>query len=214
MATSSSEDKKRVSIIVRSLHDPAYAALVANHIVKEEKYVAAEEGKSLVRPVGISKDIEVVYKGNTYSFTVARDRRNSLSVQELIAEVSRRVEYVNCIAFVLDKETIDDEESFKELELFDGYDSLQAQSISLLIITGCGRETSDKEKEGVIKRCSEKIRYQPVKGIIPVCFSNDDFRLSGPMKGIRQRMIDKDRDLLCDVICCQSDSLVPVKELR
>lgn len=213
MATSSSEDKKRVSVIVRSLHDPAYAALVANHIVKEERFVAAK-GKSLVRPVVMGKDIEVVYKDNTYSFTVAFDRQNSLSVQELIAEVSRRVEYVNCIVFVLDKETIDDEESFKELELFDGYDSLQAQSISLLVITGCGRETSDKEKEEIIKICSEKIQYQPVKGIIPVCFSNGDFRLSGPMKGIRQRMIDKDRNLLCDVICCQSDSLVPVKELR
>ena len=181
--------------------------IVANHIYRTEVF-NKDSGDN-------TEDKEksytfVEYKDETYSFNVLPIYNISL-----MEDVPRYVRDVNCIVFVVDAEKdmmdINDDWDNWDLICF----TEDAQSISLLVITGCDRLMSQEEREEIVETAKGLCgRYQMRKGILPVCFADDDFHLSGPMKIIRQRKIKEDEDSLHSILCAQCDNPVLAATLQ
>ena len=178
--------------------------IVANHIYRTEVFnkdsVDSTEDKE-------KSYTFVKYKEETYSFNVLPIYNISL-----MEDVPRYVRDVNCIVFVVDAEK-------DMMDINDNWDlrcfTEDAQSISLLVITGCDRLMSQEEREEIVETAKGLCgQYQMKKGILPVCFADDDFHLSGPMKIIRQRKIKEDEDSLHSILCAQCDNPVLAATLQ
>lgn len=203
--TASLEIKQRnVAVVQISASDDYYDLMfVANHIYRSE--VFTDSGDS-------TEDKEksytfVEYKDETYSFNVL-----PIYQMSLMKEVPRYISDVHCIVFVVAVEDLDPDDGEKaHINRFFKCFKEDAQSISLLVITDCDRLMSQEEK--IKKGKSLCGQYQMKKGILPVCFADDDFHLSGPMKIIRQRKIKEDEDRLHSILCTQCDIPVVAKNL-
>lgn len=177
--------------------------IVANHIYRTEVF---------------NKDSvdSTEYKEKSYTFVEYKDETYSFNVLpiydiSLMKDVPRYVRDVNCIVFVVDAKKDMDIDEYLDLTYF----TKAAQSISLLVITGCDRLMSQEEREKIVETAKGLCgQYQMKKGILPVCFTDDDFHLSGPMKIIRQRKIKEDEDSLHSILCAQCDNPVLAKNLK
>ena len=199
--TASLETKKQRNVAVVQLAQ-GDLRVVANHIYRSE--VFKDSGDS-------TEDNEksytfVEYKDETYSFNVLPIYNISL-----VEDVPRYVRDVNCIVFVVDAEKDMDIDEYWNLKCF----TEAAQSISLLVIAGCDRLMSQEEREEIVETAKGLCgQYQMKKGILPVCFADDDFHLSGPMKIIRQRKIKEDENSLHSILCAQCDNPVLAMNLK
>ena len=193
--------------------------IVANHIVKEEgEFGLRNSMMTIYTSAEVLFDYEVTRNDETYSFNIGYVRQgreieindNGL-INILAREIPRYVVGLHLVIFVTScTKSIPVTKSI--IKRFPP----EAQSISLLVVTQCNRDKnmSDKERKDIIDEfdgwCGS---YKMKKGIIPVCFRDGDFHLSGPRKGFHARRIREDEEILLDLIINQCEEMVPVKSI-
>ena len=193
--------------------------IVANHIVKEEgEFGLRNSMMTIYTSAEVLFDYEVTRNDETYSFNIGYVRQgreieindNGL-INILAREIPRYVVGLHLVIFVTSCT-----KSIPVTESIIKYFPPEAQSISLLVVTQCNRDKnmSDKERKDIIDEfdgwCGS---YKMKKGIIPVCFRDGDFHLSGPRKGFHARRIREDEEILLDLIINQCEEMVPVKSI-
>lgn len=192
--------------------------IVANHIVKKEREFQITGRRTSFTSAKVSFDYEVTHNDETYSFNIGYVRQsreikindNGL-INNLAHEIPRYVAGLHLVIFVTSctKSSTITESIIK-------YFPPEAQSISLLVVTQCNRDKnmSDKERKDIIEEfdacCGS---YKMKKGIIPVCFRDGDFHLSGPRKGFHARRIREDEEILRNLIINQCEEMVSVKSI-
>ena len=195
--------------------------IVANHIVKKEMFsvIVLENSPARITNPVVSFDHEVTHNDETYSFNIGYVRvspflgyqNDDRLMDHLAYEIPRYVAGLHLVIFVTScTKSIPVTKSI--IKRFPP----EAQSISLLVVTQCNRDKnmSDKERKDIIEEfdawCGS---YKMKKGIIPVCFRDDDFHLSGPRKRFHARRIREDEEILHDLIINQCEEMVPVKSI-
>lgn len=207
-SASTEEESNQRNIIVLPLSSCGYdGSFVANHILKKEKFdmrYSSGAGKAV-----IATDCEVIHRDKPYSFTVATVRgefnKTSEMLQKIAYNMSRCAEGgVNCVVFVMPlSRRIPDDDIFNNI-------SEEAQSIIMLIITGCA-DMSEEEKKDYAKKLKKQNKENviPKARMIPVCFSGqDDFSVS-----MREKRIKRDEETLLNVICHNCKEMVPADNL-
>ena len=193
--------------------------IVANHIVKKEgEFGLRKSMMTIYTSAEISFDYEVTLNDETYSFNIGYVRQsreikiNNNGLMDVLAdEIPRYVAGLHLVIFVTSCT-----KSIPVTESIIKYFPPEAQSISSLVVTQCNRDKnmSDKERRSIIEEfdacCGS---YKMKKGIIPVCFHDGDFHLSGPRKGFHGRRIREDEEILLDLIINQCEEMVPVKSI-
>ena len=192
--------------------------IVANHIVKKEREFGLRPMLTTYTNAEVLFDYEVTHNDETYSFNIGYVRQsreieiNDNGLINILAhEIPRYVAGLHLVIFVTSCT-----KSIPVTESIIKYFPPEAQSISLLVVTQCNRDKnmSDKERRDIIEEfdawCGS---YKMKKGIIPVCFCDGDFHLSGPRKGFHARRIKEDEEILRDLIINQCEEMVPVKSI-
>ena len=192
--------------------------IVANHIVKKEGEFGLRPMLTTYTNAEVLFDYEVTHNDETYSFNIGYVRQsreieiNNNGLMDVLAdEIPRYVAGLHLVIFVTSCR-----KSIPVTESIIKYFPPEAQSISLLVVTQCNRDKnmSDKERRYIIDKfdawCGS---YKMKKGIIPVCFRDGDFHLSGPRKGFHGRRIREDEEILLDLIINWCEEMVPVKSI-
>ena len=191
--------------------------IVANHIVKKEGEFGLKD-LSIYTSAEVLFDYEVTHNDETYSFNIGYVKQsdgikinNNGLMNHLAYEIPRYVAGLHLVIFVTSCT-----KSIPVTESIMKYFPPEAQSISLLVVTQCNRDKnmSDKERKDIIEEfdawCGS---YKMKKGIIPVCFRDSDFHLSGPRKGFHARRIKEDEEILRNLIINQCEEMVPVESI-
>lgn len=214
-------------------------SMIVNHILREERLEAQDIKASFA--VGLP-NCETSHGNKTYSFNIATIVGGGrINIREIIKDaadtVPRYAKGLHLIIFVvLASSLIDDEgsifdperyrfsiissltddmslcaEATKRTEYTTQHFPPIVQSISLLAIIK--DDESDDIEETIYNFQNNSNSFEMKKGIIPVSFTEDDFKLAGTAKVTCDEKTKEDEAKLLNVICHQCKNVVSCKKV-